>query len=50
LRTFGKATRTKEEIDATEVNFNEILGINNYTMANESLTNPFINCVFITDE
>lgn len=34
LRTFGKTTRTEEEIKKNEVNFNKVLGINDYTMAN----------------
>jgi len=34
MRTFGKTTRTEEEIKKNEVNFNKILGVNDYTMAN----------------
>jgi len=34
MRTFGKTTRTAEEIEDNEVNINEMLGLNDYTMAN----------------
>lgn len=34
FRTFGKTTRTSEEIKKEEVNVNELFGIDRYTMAN----------------
>jgi hypothetical protein len=50
LRTFGKTTRTQEEIDANEVEFNGLLGLDDYTMANADFPDPFITCCFISDE
>lgn len=35
LRTFGKNTRTPYEVQQNELNINELLGINNYTIANQ---------------
>ena len=49
LRTFGKKTRTKKEIDDSEVEFNKLLGINDFTMANTDFPDPFITCCFIDD-
>lgn len=50
MRTFQKNTRTKQEIAANEVNFNKVLGINDYTMANTDFPDPFITCCFIDDD
>ena len=50
MRTFGKVTRTQEEIESNEVNFNTLLGINNYTMCNQTFPDPFITCSFISDD
>lgn len=50
LRTFGKENRTEEEIQANEVSINELIDINDFTMPNEELSDPFINCCFISDE
>lgn len=49
MRTFGEKNRTKEEIAADEVNINEELGLNNYTMPINNFPDPFISCHFITD-
>jgi hypothetical protein len=50
LRTFGEAFRTPEEIVADELNINEELGLNNYTMPINNFPDPFIACTFITDD
>ena len=34
LRTFGKTTRTAEEIEENEVNINEMIGLDDYTIPN----------------
>lgn len=47
LRTFGKTTRTQQEIMENELNINEMLGLNNYTMANQDFQDPFITCNFV---
>ena len=49
MRTFGQTTRDSWEIEQNEVNFNEKLGINNYTMPIDDFYDPFITCCFITD-
>jgi len=50
LRTFGKESRTEQEIDDDEVCFNDIFGLDNYTMANNDFSDPFITCTFITND
>ena len=50
MRTFGKTTRTEEEIKKNEVNFNKLLGINDYTMANGDFQDPFITCTWVGDD
>ena len=49
VRTFGLQTRTQEEIEAEELNINEVFGINNFSMAITDFPDPFINCCFIND-
>jgi hypothetical protein len=49
LRMFGKKTRTAREIKKDEVDINELIGINDYSMANEMFPDPFITCCFIDD-
>ena len=49
LRTFGRETRSQKEIKENEVDINELLGINDFTMPNEDLPDPFINCAFVND-
>ena len=34
VRIFGRVSRTKEEIERTEIKVNEICGVDNYTMVN----------------
>jgi hypothetical protein len=49
MRTFGRKSRTNEEIGQDEVRFNKIFGLDNFTMPNEEFDDPFINCCFISD-
>jgi hypothetical protein len=49
LRTFGRSTRTPEEIKQSEVNLNELIGIDDKTMAVSNFPDPFITCCFIND-
>lgn len=50
MRTFGKTTRSEEEIKKNEVNFNKLFGINDYTMANGDFQDPFITCTWVGDD
>ena len=50
LRTFGKETRTEEEIQKDELNINELLGLNDHVMCIQTFPDPFITCTFITDD
>ena len=50
LRNFKKTTRTKEEILENEVDINKVLGINDYTMANECFPEPYVTCCFVNDD
>ena len=50
MRTFGETFRTDDEIAAEELNINEELGLNNYTMPINNFPDPFIACSFITDD
>ena len=50
LRTFGRENRSDEEIKADEVDINQLLDIDDYTMPNEDLPDPFINCAFVNDD
>ena len=47
MRTFGNKTRTDQEIQKDEVNFNDILSLNNFTMCHNEFNDPFITCCFI---
>jgi hypothetical protein len=47
LRTFGRQSRTPQEIEDNEVKINEILGMDNYTMTNDDFSDPFITCCWI---
>ena len=56
LRTFGKAPvngegneRSEEEIKANELDINKLLGINNYTMCNQTFPDPFCTCTFLSN-
>jgi len=58
LRTFGQSPnatgegveRTPEDIKASELDINKLVGINDYTMCNQTFPDPFITCTFITNE
>ena len=49
MRTFGKTTRTQEEIADNEVEINALLDLDDYTMVNNEFPYPFATCNFITD-
>jgi hypothetical protein len=50
LRTFGRDTRTQEEIDKTDINLNDLLGIDDWTMAVTNFPDPFITCCFLGND
>jgi hypothetical protein len=50
LRTFGRGTRSEEEIAATEVNFNTLLGLDDWTMCLTGSDDPFIISCFVSDK
>ena len=50
FRSFGRDTRTPDVIKAEETNFNELLGLDDWTMCLTSTPDPFITCCFVTDE
>ena len=49
LRTFGKETRTLDEIAENEVEINALLDLDDYTMVNNEFPYPFATCSFISD-
>lgn len=49
LRTFGRNTRSEEEIKDSEVNINELLSLDDFTMAVSNFPDPFITCCFVND-
>jgi hypothetical protein len=56
LRTFGKKPeigddleRSEEEIAANELDINKLVGINNYTMCNQTFPDPFCTCTFLSN-
>lgn len=56
LRTFGKTPisgegveRSDKEINDNELDINKLLGINNYTMCNQTFPDPFITCTFLSN-
>ena len=50
MRIFGKEQRTKKEISSSEIKFNELFGLSNYSMPIDGFPDPFINCCFIDDD
>jgi hypothetical protein len=50
LRNFGRDSRLEEEVVATEVNFNTLLGLDDWTMCLAGSQDPFIICCFVGDE
>jgi hypothetical protein len=49
MRTFGRFSRTLKDIQANEIRFNEMFGLDNFTLSNEAFHDPFINCCFLSD-
>ena len=52
LRTFGTIdgeNRTEEEIEKNQVNINELLKIDDWTMAIDGFMDPYITCCFTSD-
>lgn len=50
LRVFGKETRTPEEIKKSDINLNDLLGLDNHTMAVMNFPDPYITCCFLTND
>lgn len=50
LRSFGRTSRTPEEIAADELDINGLLGIDDWTMAIQGFPDPYIVCTFVTDD
>lgn len=50
MRTFGKVTRTEQEIIDNEININAIIGLDNNTMCNEMFPDPFGQCCWISED
>lgn len=50
VRHFAKVNRTDAEIADSTLNVNELLKINNWTMAIEGFPDPYITCCFINDD
>lgn len=49
MRSFGKESRTEEQIRASLLDINKLLKINNYTMCHNSFPDPYTNCTFISE-
>jgi hypothetical protein len=49
MRYFGKEQRSEENICKCEVDINALLGIDDWTMAIEGFSDPYIVCCFIDD-
>lgn len=49
IRTFGRESRTDEQISKEEFDVNTALGIDDHTMANDGFDDPFINIEFVDD-
>jgi len=50
IRTFGESTRSDADIAAEELDVNKELGLDNHTMPIDNFPDPFITCVFVSDE
>lgn len=50
LRTFGRNTRSAKEIAESEININDLIDIDNKTMAVNNFPDPFITCCFVSDD
>ena len=49
LSKFQTITRSEEEIEKSEVNINELCGINDWTMAIDGFMDPYVTCCFISE-
>jgi len=49
IRTFGKEERTEAEIKASEINVNDLLGLDNWTMVDPATNYTFGSCCFVDD-
>ena len=50
MRIFGKEQRKRRQIHKEEVRFNEIFGLDDYSMSIDIFPDPFITCCFTTDD
>lgn len=50
VRIFGKEPREQADMELNEVNVNELLKLNNFTMCNHTSFDPFINAIFIDED
>jgi hypothetical protein len=50
LRVFGTEQRDQKQIKLSEVKLNEMFGLDNFSMPNEELCDPFITCCFISQD
>ena len=50
IRTFGRTAKSIDEIIESEVNVNDILGIDEKTMAVSNFPDPFITICFVSDD
>jgi len=50
VRTFGKTKRSVDEIKNTEINMNELLGLDNWTMVDPATHYSLGGCCFVDDE
>lgn len=50
LRTFGKEKRSEQEIKDNDFNINDALNLDNHTMPIDNFPDPFIACVFVSDQ
>lgn len=49
MRNFETENRTQDQIQSNELDINELLGIDNWTMAVQGFPDPFIVSCFISD-
>ena len=42
--------RSEADIKASELDINKLVGINDYTMCNQTFPDPFITCTFLTND
>ena len=49
IRSFGKKRRSTGESLRSEVNLNDLLGLNTWTMTIDQFSEPYVTCCFIDD-